>query len=206
MTESNENQNTSGAEDSQVSVASSTESHSSEESNQVSYDTHKRLLAQRKADQRRVQELEARLGKFEEEKQTLREKELAEKGQYEQIKTQYQQKLQELEQKEQEARRREVQRNKLEAFASALPGKLKHPKYLAFVEADEIVINPETGTVDELSLKSAVEAFLKEHGSLVSTETPTQSKIPSRASSAPTLDGNQSKEERLKELLIKSNY
>lgn len=53
------------------------------------------------------------------------------------------------------------------AFERALGGKIKNEKYWSLVDFDKIAINPNTGSIDNTSLKNNVESFLSDHKELV---------------------------------------
>ena len=136
----------------------------------VAYETHKKVLAQRKRDQEENRALKERLDKFEAAERAKQQKELESKGEYEKILAERDNKIKQLLESQEEDKRRRVNNEKESAFIQSLPGKLKNPAYLQFMDKESIAIDPETGRVDQGTLKSVVDKFLKEHGSLLESK------------------------------------
>jgi hypothetical protein len=129
----------------------------------VAYETHKKLLAQRKADQEKQKSLVTELEELKAEKQQREEQLLAEQGKYKEIA--------QLKDKELAATKEQIkqQRNllingaKLQAFKEKVGGEFKQPEYMSFVDLEKIIVL-EDGTLDEGSLENSVNIFLKKHG------------------------------------------
>jgi len=146
----------------------------------VKYETYKKVLSQHKRSQQEALELKQRLDVIEKREREREEALLTEQGEYK--------KLLELERKRSEEKSKEAERSaqmllethKLNAFREKLPGKLKHNSYYSFVPTDSIVIDPESGIIDDNSLSSVVSDFLKHHSALV--ESPSKKDLPWNAS------------------------
>jgi len=150
----------------------------------VKYETHNRLLRQRKADQGKVRELEEELNRFRDVERKREQTEMEKRGQYDKILKEREERIGQLEKEREERERQAIQSTKLSAFVDLLPGKLRNNQYLAFVNVDEIAIDPDTKKVDEGSLKSAVDTFMKAHSVLVEPKnTPS---LPNRSPQAVT--------------------
>jgi hypothetical protein len=125
----------------------------------VAYETHRKLLAEKK-------KLQAELEDFRKAQAEAQEAQEAQRGEYKKLwestKTDLDKYKSELEQ-ERQGRQNFV---KVQNFLSKLDGKIDS-KYLDFVPTDMIHLDPETGKVDAMSLDKAVEAFMNEHSVLV---------------------------------------
>lgn len=131
-----------------------------ETEDKVAYSTYKRVLAEAK----KFKELADSLSK-----QTEQEKEakLKEQNEWKSLAEMHKTKLEQA-QKELEEKNRAIQvGTKYTEFVRHLNGKLKHDSYVNHVDFDKILINPETGRVEENSVKTVVAEFLKEHAALV---------------------------------------
>lgn len=126
----------------------------------VAYSTYKRVLSEAK----KYKEIAETLSK---QTQAEKEKQLRDQEQWKTLAEMNAEKLNQA-QKELEEKNRAIQDGmKFSEFQRHLGGKLKHPSYANHIDFDKIVINPETGVIDEGSLKSVVANFTKEHSSLV---------------------------------------
>jgi len=185
-------------EDTTVSVGNAPTESVSDDSvdKSVKYETHQKLLSQRKNDQAKIQELQAQMQSFMEERKQAEEAKLHENEEYK--------KLVEIRTAELEAVKSEKDQLlqsvndslKLNAFVEKLPGKIKNSKYLSFVNIDDVVLSPDTREVDAASLDVVVSKFMEEHADLV--DTGKVGKLPSNAGN-PTLNtANLSPDERLR--------
>jgi hypothetical protein len=146
----------------QTGSAQPTESSASveQQDDKVAYATYKRVLSEAK----KYKELAETLSKQTEQE---REKKLKEQNEWKTIAELNQQKLDQA-QKELEEKNRAIQDGlKFSEFQRHLGGKLKHDSYANHIDFDKIVINPETGRVDEGSVKQVVNEFVKVHSHLV---------------------------------------
>jgi len=129
----------------------------------VSYETHAKLLDEKKKASARLAELEAA-----EEARKL--KALEEKGEYQKIIEQKEKELADKNSKLHELTQRETDRLKLSSLLKALPGTVD-PKFYKFIDQiDDIVVNPETGEVDEVSVNRAAEKFRKQYPEWIQTK------------------------------------
>lgn len=164
----------------------------------VAYDTHRKLLSQRKKDQERLAEFEAELDKYREAERKREQEKLEARGEYEKILTSYKEENERLKNQMEEGKRRSIESAKLQAFVNSLPGKLRNQQYLAFVNTSEIAVDPETNTVDDISLKRAVDDFLRDHGALIEPEKTEAPRLPNRSSERTAITNEMSNEEKLK--------
>lgn len=126
----------------------------------VAYDTYKRVLSEAK----KFKELAETLQK---ERDSQQETKLKEQNEWKTIAELSKQKLEQVEKALSEKERAIQEGLKYSEFQRHLGGKLRHQSYAGHIDFEKIVINPETGSVDEGSVKSVVSEFLKEHTALV---------------------------------------
>lgn len=150
----------------------------SENKDTVSYDTHRKLLSEKKKrdeDYRAAQEEVQRLKDADRARQEKEAKDVDDVR-----------KLLELERSEkleikakldgQTSMLTEAYKN--QAFMKALPGPLPE-KYHKMVDLSEVIIDPTTGEADPISVKRATDKFMAEFGELV--QIPGKAKIPNQA-------------------------
>lgn len=155
-----------------------------EQGDSVSIDTHRRLLAQRKKDQQRIQDANARLAEFEEMERQKQQTELEAKGEYDKILKAKDEELQALRARTEAEAKARIDSAKEAAFINSLPGKLRNQSYLSYMDKEAIAIDPDTGNVDQGSLKQAVDKFVQEHGILIEGQAKSTS-LPNQSPSAP---------------------
>lgn len=127
----------------------------------VAYSTYKRVLAEAK----KFKELAENLSK---QSEAENEKKLKDQNEWKTIAELNKQKLDQAT-KELEEKNRAIQDGmKFSEFQKHLGGTIKHSSYTNLIDFDKIVVNPETGMVDEGTVKSYAAEFLKEHSALVS--------------------------------------
>jgi hypothetical protein len=126
----------------------------------VAYETHKKLLSEKKKLQ---EDLEAIRRRDEESQKKL----LEEQGEYKKLNELLKEKLTKAEEAEKLREKELLDAVKINAFREKLPGKIANPAYYGFVDLDKIVINPETGEVDSLSVEKEAKRFMDSHGRLV---------------------------------------
>lgn len=143
----------------------------------VSYETHARLLAQRKKDQDARKTLEDKVTAFEKSAKEAEDAKLSEQGEFKKMVVQRDEELAEKAQELAQSKADLDQANKnltngvkLQAFVDKLPGRIKNHEYLSFADTDAIAIDPETGRVDEGSLNKVVNGFVEKHASLLETK------------------------------------
>lgn len=144
----------------------------SEKQDVVKYDTYSRVLAEAKKLKEKVREYESVL-------QQSQEQKLKEQNEWKTLAEQYKAKLEQTSKTLEEQERAITNGLKFQEFEKHLGGKLKKRDYASFVDFEKIVLNPETKSVDEDSVKTVVSDFIKEHSSLV--DFGSQGKLPNQA-------------------------
>ena len=133
----------------------------------VKYETYKRTLGQKKKLETELLEAKERLAEIERKEQEAEEKRLAEQGEYKKLLDLERKKREENEQKVKSYEKNLLDAHKLNAFKEKLPGKIRNNAYYDFVDINKIVLDPETGHVDETSLNEVVNDFVSEHSALL---------------------------------------
>jgi len=132
---------------------------------QVAYDTHRKLLGEKKALQAKHDELLASLAAQD-------EKAKAEQGEYKDLYSQSKTRVEELQSELQAAKEQQDNFRKLRAMLGAIEGKVDQA-YYGHLGIENILLDPDTGDVDEMSLNKAVENFKKNHAVLIKKGTAT---------------------------------
>lgn len=137
----------------------------------VAYETHLKLLDEKKKLKERLDSLEAAAKKREEDDLKAKEdfKKIAELK--EQEANEFKQKLELVEARERNA-------IKLDAFLKTLDGKVDQ-KFWGHVDLDAILVNPDTGELDKMSVAKVVEKFRKEYPEII--QRPGQNQLPNAA-------------------------
>jgi hypothetical protein len=138
-----------------------------ETSDVVSYETHKKLLGQRKKDLERLGSMEAELESIRKEKAREEEEKLTEQGKYKELLAKKEAELDEVRTRELAREKDLMDAHKLNAFREKLPSRIIHPDYYSHVNLDSIKLDSETRTIDDSSLNDTVNLFLKNHSSLL---------------------------------------
>lgn len=133
----------------------------------VAHSTFKKLLGQHKNLQEKARENEELLMQYQAKEKEAEKKRLEEKGEYKKLLDLKSKELEKHQAEANEYKKRLLDAHKLNAFCEKLPGKIANPKYFKHVETENILIDPETGIIDETSLTNAVNSFLSEHNKLL---------------------------------------
>ncbi len=146
----------------------------SEKQDTVSYEVHRKLLGQRKTDQAKMKDLEAKINSFVTEKTQNEENKLAEQGEYKKLVETRDAEIAKLNSENNEYKTSFDKAIKLSAFRDQLGGTVDNNQYYDFVNVDNIVIDPESGTVDDASVEMVVNEFKQSHSKLY---TPKSAKV-----------------------------
>ena len=167
---SGENKSVSNADDQKASGDDQNKTQPKPINDVVSHETFKKLLGQKKNVEQENETLKRQLKEIEERK-------LQESGEWKKIaELKEQEALQAKQAAEEEKRRAEnlnstlIKSQKLQAVTEKLPGKLERPEYMAFIDVSKVVMNPETGEIDDTSVESVVQDFVKVHSKLLKSD------------------------------------
>lgn len=125
----------------------------------VSYESHLKLLNEKRKLKERLDELE-RASK-EKEEADLRAKE-----DFKKIAELKEAEAKQLKEELEKTKAREINAGKLDAFLSTLDGKVER-KYWGHINLEQILVNPETGDLDQMSVAKEVERFRKEYPEVI---------------------------------------
>lgn len=127
----------------------------------VSYETHRRLLDEKKKAVAQKAELEARLASFEAKERQAEEEKLKQTGEYQKLLTLREQENQLLKTKLDSFDSHIKKASKLNAFMKAAGTELDD-KWLPLVDVEQIAFRPDAdGEIDMLSVQASVETFKK---------------------------------------------
>jgi len=139
---------------------------SGSEGGSVAYETHRRLLGEKKTLQQKYAESEAKRAELEAEKEARTQKELEDQGKFQELLEAEKRKNEELLAENTGMKTAQVKAIKISSFLNTLDGVVQ-PDYYTHIPTDEIEYDPETRTVDEMSVTKAVEQFKKTHAMLI---------------------------------------
>lgn len=129
----------------------------------VSYETYKKLVEQRKSDQRKAQEMAAKLAEYEASQKAAEEKALSEQNKWKELAEKAQLERDEAK-KEKESLYQSIENaEKIEAFEAAIGARLAHPSFKAHINLGAIAIDA-NGEIDLESLNSEIKRFTETYG------------------------------------------
>lgn len=138
-----------------------------------SYESHKKLLGEKKKTAEENAALKAKLAEFEKSQKAAMEAKLLEENNLKELLKLREEELMK-ERSSREGMEASIQRAmKLNAIQSALDGRLSE-KYFDLVDADQIAINPTTGRPDETSVAKFAKAFSAKYPEIVMKGTSAQ--------------------------------
>jgi len=137
----------------------------------VSYDTHRKLLGQRKGDQATIQELSSALDVFKQAESKAAEEKLQDEGKFKEVIALRDAELKQTQEKYGSLKGEIDRARKLNAFDQTLGAKIKHEDFYNFVDTDLITLD-ENGVPMKESVELAVNSFKERYGDtlLVKTE------------------------------------
>lgn len=139
---------------------------SADPSGTVAYETHRKLLAEKKKRDEELSKRDQEIAEFKREKKEREENELKAKEDYKKLLELRDKELDEYKQKYTGLSSEIQESMKFNSFLEALPGDLDK-KYWRMVDTSEVVIDPSTNQPDPSSIKKAAEKFQAEFGELI---------------------------------------
>lgn len=124
--------------------------------NKVSYESHLKLLEEKKRLQERYRQNEERLLALEAERQEKEKSELEKKGEYQKVIELHKEENQKLKSKLEQFSQQETNRKKLAAVLTGLGGKVES-KFYNLIDFEDVLVDPSTGEIDEMSVTKVVE-------------------------------------------------
>lgn len=156
----------------------------------VSWETHRKLLSEKKKLQESYRSVTERLSALEAEQQEKAKKELAEQNRWKEL---YEQEKEQASKYQTELQARDQQIEsalKLDAFKQALGNKVIDRKYFGFIDTGKILLDPDSGQVDPTSVQREVERVQATYPEIIraADKKPLPNEYPSGASSAISME------------------
>lgn len=126
----------------------------------VAYETHQKLLGEKKKAAERAAALELELEQFRAKEREREDQELEKQKNYEQLLKNREEELKALKERTAQFETERLQAKKLDAFIKTLGGTLED-KYWSLVDLDKIALDPTTKQVDEMSVAKYVDDYRK---------------------------------------------
>ena len=167
----------------------------------VAYETHKKLLGEKKSLQERLLEAESKLNEFQSSVEQRERQELETQNRFKEL---YEGLKGENENLKNEITQRDIRMQdalKVDAFEKSLGDRVIDRKYSGFINTKNIMIDPSSGVVDELSAQKEVERVLAEDPEIVRSKAPAKA-LPTSAPSGASSVGKVTMQDRF-ELLAK---
>lgn len=133
----------------------------------VDYSTYDRVLKRHKKDREELNQLRQFKEELELKQKDLEQQRMIEEGKVKEVLAQREKELEDERKKAQYFAEEFVNTNKLNAFKERLPGRLADSSYENFIAKEKILINEETGDIDEESLNATVNDFMEKHHRLL---------------------------------------
>lgn len=137
----------------------------------VAYETHVKLLGEKKRLAERLAAQESDLEKFRAAEKERETKELEAAKNYDQIQKNLKEELAKKDEQLKLVHTERVQARKLDAFIKTLGASLEQ-KYWGLVDIDQIAIDPATGQIDDMSVSKYVDAYRKTYPETIRTQAP----------------------------------
>jgi len=126
----------------------------------VSYETHKRLLGEKKKLQDRLEQVETQW-------KAKTEQEMKAQNQYKEL---YESTLKDRESLNSKLGEQEKRWNdaiKLDSFMQSMGSRKIEPKYASFINLDGILLDPESGSIDSVSVQREVDRICREYPEII---------------------------------------
>ena len=143
----------------------------------VSHESFQTLLRQRKADQERLRTAEEKLKRLDEleaNESKLNDEKLKSDGNWKALLESRENKLKEIQETNTTLKElvksfedKFTSAHKINAFKEAIGGNLKRNEYYSFIELDKIALNPDTGAIDDKTIKSYANEFTNKYKDLI---------------------------------------
>ena len=141
----------------------------------VQYQTYQKVLGEKKKMQEQLGSVQKQLDELLAAQKQAEEQKLAENQEFKKLLDLRTQELEKTSNELNSMRAQHANAQKLDAFLGALGGRVDR-KYWGLIDLDQVVLDPESGQVDEMSVTKLVESFRAEHGRLI--DTPNSKKLP----------------------------
>jgi len=132
----------------------------------VSYDTHRRLLAEKKRMQQERDKLAQELAEKRKAEEAAERERLEKQGEYKKLLENERKAREELESKLNQHTQTQRQAKKLGAVLDALGGAVPK-KFWGLIDTETVAIDPDTGDIDAMSVQKTVEAIRAEYPEII---------------------------------------
>lgn len=133
--------------------------------NSVAYETHQKLLGEKKKRDEELRQAREELAKYEQEKKELEDKSLREKEDYKKLFESREKELSEERARREAIESKIIEAQKYKALNKAL-GTQVPEKFWNLVDLEKIAVDPATGMPDETTAKLYAEEFQKNYGEI----------------------------------------
>lgn len=139
---------------------------------QVSYESHKKLLDEKKSLQGQMREMQKQIELFAQREKERETKALETQNNYKELYERTKEEREQLKTQMEARDARILEEMKKREFLSRLGGKLRDPSYMNHVDLSKIIADPKTGEIELDSVENAVQDFKKRHAFLIESSTP----------------------------------
>ena len=149
----------------------------SKQENKVAYESYQKVLREKKGIQEKLRSYESKEAERAEQLQKQKEESYAKQGEYKKLLelrdaelAEVKSRVEAVEKERTELGSRIIDDLKERALLDSLPGKLKRPEYMNFLNKDAVAMDPETGEIDKNSVVKAANDFAENYSDLIDTK------------------------------------
>ena len=152
----------------------------------VAWESHQKLLSQRKADQKKARQLEQEARELREQLKSIQNAKLEEKQEYKKLYEASRAELESIKREQEEKERIMVNKEKQAALIKELGG-LRKNDYLKFADLENIVID-DSGQIDSNSVRLEANRFREAYPELIASKNPVRVNSQAPAGNSPVLN------------------
>jgi len=142
----------------QTATSGGTDQNSEQKTDTVKYSTYQKVLGEKKRNDDRIAQMQSELSAFKDAQKQQEQDDLFKRGEFEKLAKQKDEEISNLRNGLSEHKTRETNYRKMSSFLKTLGGNLD-AKFYDLVPIDNIVANPDTGEIDDMSVTKAVEQY-----------------------------------------------
>lgn len=150
----------------ETEVASGTEE-TQHSKDSVAYDTYRKVLSEKKKRDEQLSSIQAELESLRAQQKEREEAELKDQNRWKELYESLHQENSQLKSSLSEKDQRWESAIKLDSFYRALNGRVIDSKYAGFIDTSKILLDPETGEVDQTTVQREVERIQKEYPEII---------------------------------------
>lgn len=137
-----------------------------ESSDTVKYESYRKVVGQNKRLSEDVTQMRERLQAMEDAEKARHEKQLQEQNQWQELAKIKEQEAAEARAEAQALKEQQLEARKLDAVLRAIPGKVDRD-YWSLFDLDKVLVNPDTGQIEDTTVRSLADDFLTKHRRVV---------------------------------------